>query len=61
MRAARVYRSFADFEREELRRLDTFSSSIDDMFDEMLHEELDFDEPTVRRSRRREETEDTEE
>jgi hypothetical protein len=61
MRAARVYRSFAEFEREELRRLGTFSSSVDDMVDEMFHEELDFDEPTVSRSRRREEAEDTDE
>ena len=50
MRAAvpRVYRSFAEFEREELRKLDTFHSSIDDMLDTAFAEELDFDDVTVR-------------
>ena len=55
----RVYQSFADFEREELRKLDTLSTSIDDMLDSMFHEELNFDDSTVSRSRRREEMEDT--
>jgi hypothetical protein len=56
----RIYQSFADFEREELRKLDTLSTSIDDMLDDMFHDELNFDDTTVSRSRRREETEDTE-
>jgi hypothetical protein len=55
----RVYQSFADFEREELRKLDTLSTSIDDMLDDMFHEELNFDDSTVSRSRRREEAEDS--
>ncbi len=50
----RVYRSFEEFEREELHKLD-LSGSIDDMLGEMYLEELDFDEDTVRRSRREEE------
>ncbi len=51
----RVYQSFADFEREELRKLDRMSSSIDDMIDEAFAEELDFDEKSVSRSRRHDE------
>jgi hypothetical protein len=50
----RVYRSFEEFEREELHRLD-MSAAMDEMLDEMFAEELDFDETTVKRSRRREE------
>lgn len=51
MRAAfpRVYRSFQEFEREELRRLDTFSASLDDMLDDMFADELDFEIPSGRR------------
>ncbi len=47
----RVYRSFEEFEREELHKLD-MSGSIDDMLGDMFAEELDFDEGSVRRSRR---------
>lgn len=32
----RVYRSFQDFEREELRKFDILSSSIEEMLDDML-------------------------
>ena len=49
----RVYRSFQEFEREELRKLDSFSGSLEDMLDEMVFEELDFDEKSVSRSRRK--------
>ena len=54
----RVYRSFQEFEREELRKLDTFTGSLEDMLDEMAIEELDFDEKTVSRSRRKESDDD---
>ncbi len=50
----RVYRSFEEFEREELNRLD-MSVAMDDMLDEMFADELDFDEESVKRSRKREE------
>ncbi len=40
----RVYRSFAEFEREELRRLDSMQTSVDEMLEEKFNEELDFDE-----------------
>ena len=53
--AFRVYKSFQEFEKEELRKLDSFSSSIDDMIDDMFAAELDFDEATVKKSRSRDE------
>ena len=40
----RVYRSFEEFEREELQKLDRLYVSVDDMLDEMFAEEVDFDE-----------------
>lgn len=39
----RVYRSFEDFERTELRKLDHLYGSVDDMVDELLLAELDED------------------
>ena len=54
----KVYQSFEEFEREELRKLDTLSTTIDDMLDDMFAEELDFDEGAVRRSKRREESDE---
>jgi len=47
----RIYRSFAEFEREELRRLDSLHTSIDDLLDERFAEELDFGETSSRRRR----------
>jgi hypothetical protein len=40
----RVYRSFADFERDELRKLDSLRTTVDDMLDEAFSDELDFGE-----------------
>jgi hypothetical protein len=37
----RVYRSFEDFERSELRKLDHLYGSVDDMVDELLLAELE--------------------
>jgi hypothetical protein len=58
MKAAfpRVYKSFEEFEREELRGLDR-SANIDDMLDDMFAEELDFDSGSSsgRKGRRQEE------
>ncbi len=46
----RIYTSFAEFEREELRRLESMGASVDDMVEERFAEELDFssegDQPT---------------
>ena len=38
-----MYRTFEEFEREELRRADSIGSSVDTLFDDMFDEELDFD------------------
>jgi hypothetical protein len=48
----RVYRSFEEFERDELRRLDRLNFSVDDMLDEMFAEELDFDGDSPRSKRK---------
>ena len=53
----RIYRTFEEFEREELRR-DGYMASVDDMMDNMFSGELDFEESS---SRRRKEQEDDEE
>jgi hypothetical protein len=56
----RIYKSFEDFERDELRKLDSLSGSIDDMLDEMFAEELDFDGQSGGRGRRAGRAEDPE-
>jgi hypothetical protein len=38
----RVYGSFAEFERDELRKLDSLHTSVSDMVEERFTEELDF-------------------
>src|SRR5206468_4288011 len=45
----RIYRTFEEFEREELRR-DFSGGSVDEILDEMFAGELDFDPGAVRRS-----------
>jgi hypothetical protein len=47
----KVYRSFEDFEREELKRPSgSFSANVEDMLDEMFAGELELDfEPKGRR------------
>jgi len=37
----RIYNSFADFEREELRKLDSVHTSVDDMLEERFSEDLE--------------------
>ncbi len=39
----KVYRSFEEFERDELRKLDGLHSTIDEMLDDMFADELDFE------------------
>lgn len=46
----RIYRTFEEFEREELRRADGFSAYVDDMLGQMFAEELDFEFKSSRRS-----------
>ncbi|MBE7450180.1 MAG: hypothetical protein HS111_15140 [Kofleriaceae bacterium] len=38
----RVYGSFAEFEREELRKLESLHTSVSDMVEERFSEELEF-------------------
>ena len=47
----RIYRTFEEFEREELRRMDSVSASVDEMIDSVFGEELDFEAPAKKRSR----------
>ena len=35
----RIYRSFEEFERDELRRMETLGASVDDMIDAIFGEE----------------------
>ena len=48
-----IYTSFAEFEREELRRLDSTSHSVDDLVEERFAEELDFGQSDQPRRRGR--------
>ncbi len=52
--APKVYRSFEEFERDELNKLDVLHASIDDMLDEMFADELDFEASAKKRDRNRE-------
>lgn len=45
----KTYRTFEEFEREELRR-DGYFESVEDMMDDMFAGELDFDRGSSRRS-----------
>lgn len=51
----RVYTSFAEFERDELRKLDSLSTTVEDLLEERFAEEaeLDFEPGPRRRGRRR--------
>ena len=46
----RIYRTFEEFEREELRRSDGFSLAMDDMFGQLFAEELDLEIKAARSS-----------
>jgi len=46
----KIYRTFEEFEREELRR-DVYAGSMNDLLDEEFATELDFDAKSVRKSR----------
>ena len=49
----RIYTSFAEFEREELRRLDSLHTSVDDLVEERFAEELEFASSDAPRKRGR--------
>ena len=53
----RIYRTFEEFEREELRR-DGYFASVDDMLDDMFAGELDFSDGDSRRSSRKDDEEE---
>jgi hypothetical protein len=40
----KIYSSFAEFERDELRKLDSLHTTIEDMLDERFAEELNFED-----------------
>jgi hypothetical protein len=46
----RIYRTFEEFEREELRRMEAVGSSVDEMIDTIFGEELSFEAPARRPS-----------
>ena len=46
----KIYRTFEEFEREELRRADGFSTYVDDMLGGAYAEELDFELKSSRRN-----------
>ena len=47
----KIYRTFEEFEREELRR-EVYAGSVDSILDEMFAGELDFEPGAGRRGRR---------
>ena len=51
----RIYRSFEEFQREEIRKFDSLRTSVDDMLEERFAQELNFedDRPRKRRGRPR--------
>ena len=49
----RLYNSFAEFEREELRKLDSLRTTIDDMLEERFAADLGDEEGAPRRKRGR--------
>jgi len=55
----KIYQTFEEFEREELRRDPYFDSGYE-IIDEMFAGELDFDAPSSRRSKQEEDADDEE-
>jgi len=49
----RIYTSFAEFERDELRRLEGLNTSVDEMVEERFAEDLDFGQSDQPRRRGR--------
>jgi hypothetical protein len=49
----RVYSSFAEFERDELRKLDSLHTTVDDMVEERFSDDLDFERSDAPRKRGR--------
>jgi len=53
----KIYRTFEEFEREELRK-DVSGGSIDELMDEMFAGELDFDSSSSRKSKSQDDDEE---
>ena len=47
-----MFRTFEEFEREELRRADSIGVAVDELFDELLVEDLNFDASSARNTSR---------
>lgn len=56
-----IYRTFEEFEREELRRAAAIGGSVDSLFDDMFTEDIDFDATSARLAAREDEGDDEEE
>ena len=56
-----MYRTFEEFEREEMRRADSVGAAVEELFDNMLSDDLDFDATAVRLSSKRRNDADDEE
>ena len=48
-----IYRTFEEFEREEIRRADSLGGTVDSLFDDMFTDELELDASGARLRRRR--------
>jgi hypothetical protein len=55
-----MYRTFEEFEREEMRRADSIGAAVDELFDELLVEDLNFDASSARHVVRRDYADDEE-
>ena len=49
----RIYTSYNEFERDELRKLDSLNTTVTDMLEERFSEELDFGEERSKKAGRR--------
>lgn len=47
----KIYRTFEEFEREELRRMDAYGASVDEMIESIFDEEVEVDPAAGRRHR----------
>jgi hypothetical protein len=48
----KVYRSFEEFERDELRKFNGFHASLDEMIDDMFGSELEKEKEKAKRGRK---------
>jgi hypothetical protein len=48
----RIYQSFSEFERDELRKLDSLRTTVEDMLEERFTEEMDLFEMVDKSGRR---------